>query len=55
MDYDELEAILSGKTLFNFRAEKAFNNMDENKNGLVDKIEIIKFMKDSTEDDITES
>ena len=54
MDLDELEALLSGKTLFDFRAERAFKAMDKDKSGTLQKQEIMNFMIDSIEGDVDE-
>ena len=41
MDIDELEAILEGKSLFDFRSERAFKKIDKDKSGTLQLKEIL--------------
>lgn len=54
METDELEAIMSGESLFEFRSKRAFKKLDLDGSGEIDKKEIFAFMKESTEGDISE-
>lgn len=45
MDKDELDALLDGKTLFDFRVERAFKTIDKNNSNTLCKEEIITYIK----------
>lgn len=47
METDELEAMLEGKTLIDFRVERAFKKLDKDSSGYIDRKEITEFMKES--------
>ena len=52
MDKDELDALLDGKTLFDFRVERAFKKIDANNSNTLSKDEIIDYIKESIDGEI---
>lgn len=55
MELDELEGLLDKrKSLFDFRSEKVFKQMDNNKSDSLDKAEIQAYMKDAMGDSYSE-
>lgn len=52
MDKDELDALLDGKTLFDFRVERAFKKIDKNNSNTLCKEEIIAYIKESIDGEI---
>ena len=47
MEQDELEAILQGKTLLQYRSVKAFNKIDSNGDGHLTRDEVKVYMKEA--------
>mmetsp|Transcript_12612 Transcript_12612/g.19887 ORF Transcript_12612/g.19887 Transcript_12612/m.19887 type:complete len:84 (+) Transcript_12612:705-956(+) len=55
MELDELEGLLDKrKSLFDFRSEKVFKQMDNNKSDSLDKAEIQAYMKEAMGDSYSE-
>lgn len=52
MGKDELDALLNGKTLFDFRVERAFKTIDKNNSNTLCKQEIIDYIKESIDGEI---
>ena len=54
MQFDEIKAMLDGKTVFDFRAERAFDRIDADNSGLLEKEEIKAFIRESVEGKVDE-